>query len=348
MKNIVLITMITIISGLFVNCPKEKESNTGKIAAGLLLLGRNRQASGGNISANFPNSVTGSSAAISTTASGTAATGSATGTAVSGATSAASNLLEKSLKDAVSESKSNAQARLVFDTNTCNGTTKTANGTNVTTSVLNNTNSFGFVTAGTITIRPNLTTRITYNCTRPTTTNNDYIQRDNNTYASTGSLELVFANATVKYFDIESYVKNGTFVFKTSTLNGTINVSNLVYNSNDNSTFTYTAATQRFSSTNISSGTNSDSSKTTNLVVDGAAPASYDVVSNGTFAYEFASNGGYTNQTFNSCYTKLDFESGGRVTGTYNGSAVATSYNLTKEDYRKYVAAFGSPITFCQ
>lgn len=348
-KMIPLITLLSFCL-MFVDCKEDKKDNT-TLLAGLVLLNQNKSTSA-SVAASYPNSVTGSSTAISGTTSATTASSSATGSATSGATNAAANILEASLQDGVSKSKSNAQTRIIFDSTTCNGVTKTATGTYTTTTTIttSSTGASSYLTAGSFTIKPNITTKVTYNCTTPTstTTTTDYSSSGNYEYTFTGSLEITFNSATIKYFDIESFVTKGTFVYKTATLTGTIAVSNVNLVSNDKSTFTYSSSTGKGVSTYTFSGTNSDSSKSSNLVVDGAAAASFDVTTSGTYSGNFGLTGSFSGTTFTSCYNSLSFEQGGKVTGTYNGSAVGTSYNFTTADYKKFAAASGFTITMCQ
>lgn len=85
------------------------------------------------------------------------------------------------------------------------------------------------------TITPNITTKIS--CTYPTNLTTSYA------YTITGSLQIVFTNATIKYLDIDAFTKTAATTYKTTTLSGNISVSNINQSITGSTTAKYTSTT---------------------------------------------------------------------------------------------------------
>ena len=308
------------------------------------------------VASQYPNITSGFTASIQGASALSSATSSAISSSNTGATTLAANIVEPALKDAIRNSKSLTQARVNFNsTTTCNGTTQTVTGIYTTASQIC-LSTTGTTTVcptqpssqptGSYTITPNITTKITFSCTYPTNLTTSYTQTLNATYTITGSLQIVFTNATIKYLDIDAFTKTAATTYKTTTLSGNISVSNINQSITGSTTAKYTSTTGQTTSTITNYSSYSDNIATSNLVVDSAQAATLNLAESGIINSSqtlIATTGSST-----SCYSAGSYESGVSASGSYNGLAVSTSYNLTTQDYIKMLSASSSTITLCQ
>lgn len=333
-KSISILILATISLVFFLECKKDDKDNT-PLFAGLVLLNQRR---GSSASITYSNSTTGSSQAIAGSTSSTSAASSATSSATQSATSAATNILSNSVQDVSIKASESLGSRVPFqDSTTCNGTTKTATGSYKTAF----TSTAG---SGSYTVTPNITASVTYSCTYSSSSNYTF----NGTSTITGSLSVTFTNATITYFDIDSFVKNGTIAFKSSTLTGTITVSNINQSFSENRSYLFTTSGSTSKYNLTSNGSYSDSVATSNLVVDGASASTLSLTETALYNFVLNSTSTITGSTYSTCYNTFSADSGGAVSGTYNSSAVSTSYALTSDNYKKYLAALNLTVTMCQ
>ena len=304
------------------------------------------------VASQYPNATSGAPASIQGTSAISTATSSAITASTTGATTIAANILPPALTEAIRNSKSLAQARVNFNsTTTCNGTTQTVTGTYTTASqtclsTTGTTTACPTQPSSSYTITPNITTKIIFSCTYPTNLTTSYTQTLNATYTITGSLQIVFTNATIKYLDIDAFTKTAATTYKTTTLSGNISVSNINQSITGSTTAKYTSTTGQTTSTITNYSSYSDNIATSNLVVDSAQAATLNLAESGIINSSqtlIATTGSST-----SCYSAGSYESGVSASGSYNGLAVSTSYNLTTQDYIKMLSASSSTITLCQ
>lgn len=338
MKPLKFTLMFLILIFGFLNCQNKKDDTTQKNLIFLALASANAN----SISAQFPNVVEGSPEAIK----GATSVGTATSDAISSATGSAglltgstgggggpsSNILSFEKNLLISKALNSVRAT------PCNGTEQTINFTyttefTVTASPLSN------LLSGSYTVKPNLKYEGKSRCNQgpPSTSSFEY--------NTTGSVEVTFNNATIKFLDIEKFVKEGQFVYSQVTLNGTVSETNI------NDTFGLTTENSSSNNTFISKtkSSSSRSSKTTsnNLQIDGGSPASLEITNRARGNFDSELKSSFSGNSSSSCFSKFFSEGGTSHEGTYNGGKVKVSYNTDTEKTKQLWQAIGVPVVMC-
>jgi len=334
-KGLNLISVPLIIASV-VFCEKKKDDKTKNLS--LLALA----ALSNSTAAQYPNSVSGSAEAVKGAQGTTSGVSAATSAATSGAQSVAQSVLGAERANAIVKGLIASKAL-----STCDNTERSVTGTYTTASTVTASSSTAFfLTSGSYTVTPNITIKGTYSCAPSSSSSSS--SSYNLSYS--GSMTVAFSNATLKYFDIEDFVKNGKFTYKTVTLNGTVTTSNLSMTSvaKGSSQSTTSSTTSTYVSSADYSTTNSDSSKSSSMQVDGGTAVTFDLSSSGKSIMSMKTTSTLSGSTYSSCYNTLSVEAGSKTSGTYNGGAVSVSYNYTKADFEKMMTALGSTVTYCK
>lgn len=339
MKKRLNLISVSLIMALLVFCQKKKEDNTKSLS--LLALA----ALSNTTAAQYPNSVSGSAEAVKGAQGTTSGVSAATSAATSGAQSVAQSVLGSERANIIAKGLASSKAL-----STCDNTERSVTGTYTTASTVTASSSTAsFLTSGSYTVTPNITIKGTYSCS-PSSSTTSSSSSFNLTYS--GSMTVVFSSATLKYFDVEDFVKNGKFTYKTVTLNGTVTTSNLsmTYTAKGTSQSTTSGTTTTYVSSADYSTTNSDSSKSSSMQIDGGTAVSFELSSSGKgiFSIKSTSTLNSSPYSYTSCYNTLNAEAGSKTSGTYNGGAVSVSYNYTKADYEKMLTALGGTVTYCK
>lgn len=336
MKKGLNFIFVSIIIAVAVSCQKKKEDNTKSLS--LLALA----ALSNSTAAQYPNSVVGSAEAVKGAQGATSGVSAATTAATQGAQSVAQSVLGAERANAMAKGLAASKAL-----STCDNTERSTTGTYTTASTVTASSmTASYLTSGSYTVTPNITIKGTYSCAPSSSTSSSGTY--NLTY--TGGMTVAFSNATLKYFDVEDFVKNGKFTYKTVTLNGTVKTSNLsmtyLMKGSSQSTTSGTTATYVYSSDYTM--TNSDSSSSTSMQIDGGAAVAFDLSSASKAIMSMKMTSTSTGSSYTSCYNTLNVEAGSKTSGTYNGGSVSVSYNYTKADFEKMMAAQGVTVTYCK
>lgn len=332
----------------FINCKKDdKKDNTGLMLA--LLLMQPKASATAAVTAEYPNTITGTTADIKASSSASAAVSSAVGPAVSSASSTsnlqpAASIIESIRERVIQESVQRATI--------CDGTTK-----KVTASIKNTgygVQSSTFI-SGSYSYTVDLTVTGTINCPTASISNLDLTKDSSGTTTSTltttGSITMVFVNAKFKVFDVEAFVKNGTFQYNETTLNGEIKTTNINNYSVGTISNTYTAATKKNTSANSFSQSLQSKSAASALYIDSSTTAvSFSLDTASKTILEYSSTVDYSSSALSYCTNSFDIAIGGKTTGTYNNNQVSVSYSLNKDNYIKQIIALNGKdtTTYCK
>ncbi|MEM7183144.1 MAG: hypothetical protein AAF518_19695 [Spirochaetota bacterium] len=346
MKQLVKIVSLVFLSGFITNCPQESDNDNERNLSLLYLASQNSSNADSSISSQYSNSVSGSSTDVAASTS----TASASTSASSSAGTSASTSVSTSIKKYLNQIRTKVASKAIR-AQTCDGTTKSYSGTYTTSFTVNGSSTSSIITSGSYTVTPNLKINGSYSC--PTGglpaagTLVDGTYDITSSYTYTGSIEIIFNDAKIKYFDIESHVNNGTYSLKESTLNGTITTSDINDTIENTASYTYTSSPYTVTVTSTLNGSGSSKVSSSSLQADSGSATSIDATTSQATKWNTSYTTSVPNGVSSTCYNSVLLETGYSVTGTYNGNSVTASYYLDTDKYEELLKEYGVTFTDC-